>query len=138
MHLHPSTRRPRTAHLPPANPRAPGRRSVWELCPQRTLPLRSGKGVSSNRSSIRQRERSRPRSPRIPRYDPATLREAVAADLAWQIDSGELPAGSKLLATMALEAIYQVSLPTIRRAVNALAEQGRLRVVRGKGTFVVR
>lgn len=79
------------------------------------------------------------RTGRIPHDDPsAVLWRAVADDLAEQIDSGELPPGTKLPGVLALQSIYGVSLPTIRSAVNHLAEQKRLNVVRGKGTFVLR
>jgi hypothetical protein len=58
------------------------------------------------------------------------------ADLLADLDSGELPPGTRLPSEGALADVYGVSRPTVRRAIAALIEQERLKVVHGRGTYV--
>lgn len=61
----------------------------------------------------------------------------MCADLLADLDSGELPPGTRLPSVQALaDDVYGVSRPTVRRAIAALVEQGRLRVVHDRGTYV--
>ncbi|MGH7911183.1 MAG: FadR/GntR family transcriptional regulator [Candidatus Dormibacteraceae bacterium] len=56
----------------------------------------------------------------------------LAADLAEQIWAGDAPAGSRLAPERALAAQFRVSRPTVRRALRRLAEEGLVRIVRGR------
>jgi DNA-binding GntR family transcriptional regulator len=76
------------------------------------------------------------RSRRIEHDGPTTLWRQVADDVAAAIDSGELKSGWKLPPETELAEVYGVARNTIRRAVAELAEDGRLTVVHGRGTFV--
>jgi GntR family transcriptional regulator len=70
-----------------------------------------------------------PRSP-TPPY------QQVAADLRRKIASGELPPGAKLPSERELAGQYEVSRPTARLAVIALAADGQIIVVPARGSFV--
>ncbi len=63
------------------------------------------------------------------------LYEQVAALILGRIRSGEWPAGTRLPSEPDLAEFYQVNRDTVRKAVRQLAAEGRLRVVRGRGTF---
>ncbi len=77
------------------------------------------------------------RANRIDHDGPDLVWEQVYADLLADLDSGELPPGARLPSEQALaDDIYGVSRPTVRRAIAALVEQGRLKVVHGRGTYV--
>ncbi|GAB1508192.1 GntR family transcriptional regulator [Actinophytocola sp. KF-1] len=77
------------------------------------------------------------RADRIDHDGPELVWEQVYADLLADLDSGELPPGARLPSEQALaDDIYGVSRPTVRRAIAALVEQGRLKVVHGRGTYV--
>jgi DNA-binding GntR family transcriptional regulator len=77
------------------------------------------------------------RADRIDHDGPALLWEQVRDDLLADLDSEELPPGSRLPSEQALaDDVYGVSRPTVRRAIAALVELGRLKVVHGRGTFV--
>jgi DNA-binding GntR family transcriptional regulator len=52
-----------------------------------------------------------------------------------RIDSGEWPAGHRLPSEPDLAEAYKVNRDTVRHAVRELVAAGRVRVVRGKGTF---
>jgi DNA-binding GntR family transcriptional regulator len=58
-----------------------------------------------------------------------------AADLLGQIESGKLPPGSRLPSIVSLAQQYEVALTTVRKALDALKEQG-LVVTSPMGTFV--
>jgi DNA-binding GntR family transcriptional regulator len=78
------------------------------------------------------------RADRIDHDGPELVWEQVYADLLADLDSGELPPGTRLPSEQALaDDVYGVSRPTVRRAIAALVEQGRLKVVHGRGTYVV-
>ena len=55
-----------------------------------------------------------------------------------RIDSGEWPVGYKLPREVELCEIFDVGRTTVRRALSALVEEGKLRRVKGTGTFVSR
>lgn len=61
----------------------------------------------------------------------------VADDLRRRIESGEFPPGSPLPSLSALEAEYQVSKTTARKAVGHLRDEGLVESVQGWGTFVI-
>jgi GntR family transcriptional regulator, phosphonate transport system regulatory protein len=60
------------------------------------------------------------------------IRDGLAAE----IDGGGLPPGAQLPTESALCAQFETGRHSVRRAVQALAIEGRLRVVQGRGTFV--
>lgn len=60
------------------------------------------------------------------------IRDGLAAE----IDGGALPPGTQLPTEAALCAQFESGRHSVRRAVQALAMEGRLRVVQGRGTFV--
>lgn len=77
------------------------------------------------------------RTDRIDHNGPALVWEQVRDDLLADLDSDELPPGTRLPSEQALaDDVYGVSRPTVRRAIAALVEQGRLKVVHGRGTYV--
>jgi DNA-binding GntR family transcriptional regulator len=63
------------------------------------------------------------------------LYEQVAALILARIDSGEWPAGTRLPSEPDLAGAYQVNRDTVRHAMRDLMAAGRVRIVRGKGTF---
>ena len=77
------------------------------------------------------------RADRIDHDGPALVWEQVRDDLLADLDGDELPPGTRLPSEQALaDDVYGVSRPTVRRAIAALVEQGRLIVVHGRGTYV--
>ena len=52
------------------------------------------------------------------------------------IETGKLPAGSKLPTENELVAMYSVSRVTVRKALDELSQQGYLERRSGKGTYV--
>jgi GntR family transcriptional regulator len=79
------------------------------------------------------------RADRIDHDGPAFVWAQIADDLRADIESGELPPGSRLPSEQALaEDVYAVARGTIRRAVTALVEEGLLVSVHGRGTFIAR
>lgn len=76
------------------------------------------------------------RSDRIDHDGPVTVWQQVANDITADIESGELPEGSRLPSEAELAELYGVARGTIRRALGALANAGTLTVVHGRGTFV--
>ncbi|MFI7664842.1 FadR/GntR family transcriptional regulator [Nocardia sp. NPDC049526] len=72
---------------------------------------------------------------------PKTMRigaaEAVLADLRTDIESGELPVGTKLPAESALAVRYGVSRTVIREALRSSTTLGLTETHTGKGTFVI-
>lgn len=78
------------------------------------------------------------RSGRLDHSGLETLWEQVAADLRAEIESGELPAGSKLPSEPDLAELYGVARVTVRTAVSRLRDEGLLKRTTGRGTFVTR
>jgi GntR family histidine utilization transcriptional repressor len=61
--------------------------------------------------------------------------EQVKVLILSRIESGEWPAGARLPSEPDLAEAYQVNRDTIRKAIRQLQDEGRVKVVRGKGTF---
>jgi GntR family transcriptional regulator len=78
------------------------------------------------------------RAGRIDRDGPALVWKQVADDLRADIESGALPADSKLPGEVELAEIYGVARATVRSAVWDLRERGLVTVTLGRGTFVTR
>lgn len=78
------------------------------------------------------------RADRIEHEGAAYVYVQVADDLRTDMESGELPAGSKLPAAEALAEIYGVARLTAIRAVRHLEEQGLVTIVKGRGTYVTK
>lgn len=76
------------------------------------------------------------RSGRIDHWSGETLWAQVARDLRADIGSGYLRRGAKLPSEPELAAQYQVSRDTVRRALQELAAEGLVAVLRGRGTFI--
>lgn len=75
--------------------------------------------------------------------DPALVRDSaeplyqqLAALLARQIDEGVFPEGGRLPTEPELMTRHAVSRVTVRQAIALLARNGRVKTMRGKGTFV--
>lgn len=64
------------------------------------------------------------------------LHNQIQMLIGYRIKSGEYPLGSKLPNELALSEEFQVSRPTIRKALDGLEEAGMIKRVRPKGTFV--
>lgn len=62
----------------------------------------------------------------------------IRREIGRRIDSGEWPVGYKLPREVELCDIFDVGRTTVRRALSALVESGKLRRVKGTGTFVSR
>ena len=60
----------------------------------------------------------------------------LAALIRGQIESGELAPGQQLPSALALASTYQVSAPTVKKALNLLKNEGLIVGVAGYGTFV--
>lgn len=78
------------------------------------------------------------RSGRIDHESADYVFQQIADDLRRDIESGSLPAGAKLPSGPELAEIYGVSKDTAFAAVRALRDDGLVRIVRSKGTFVTR
>lgn len=72
----------------------------------------------------------------IIRGTPVPPWQQLAAILRGQIESGERKPGSQLPSALALAGEYQVSVPTVRKAIDALKAEGLVTGVAGYGTFV--
>jgi GntR family transcriptional regulator len=75
---------------------------------------------------------------RINHRAPRLLWQQVADDLRAEMDSGELAADARLPGELELAEQYGVSRDTIRRAIQELVSEGRVVVLHGRGTFVMR
>lgn len=73
----------------------------------------------------------------IDRESPVPLYFQVASRLQQQIESGEMPVGSRLENEIELADRLGVSRPTMRRAISYLVERGMLVRKRGVGTQIV-
>jgi GntR family transcriptional regulator len=62
--------------------------------------------------------------------------EQLAGILRERIRTGAYPRGRKIPPLLALEREFGLSSMTVRRAVHTLADEGLLRIVPGRGTFV--
>lgn len=74
-----------------------------------------------------------------PRYDPhgrTRVYMAIADDLTAKIENGTYPPDSRLPSVADLVFEYGAARETVRKAIHALAEQGWVEIVPGKGTYV--
>ena len=62
----------------------------------------------------------------------------VASVLRQRIDSGQWSQGDKISTLEELESEFQVARVTVRQAVDVLREEGLLRALQGRGTFVAK
>lgn len=74
--------------------------------------------------------------PVLVRASAEPLYQQLAALLARQIDEGVYPEGGRLPTEPELMAHHGVSRVTVRQAIALLARNGRVKTMRGKGTFV--
>ena len=65
-----------------------------------------------------------------------TLWRYIYNALTEEIESGELPPGSKLPSESELSQRFSVNRHTVRRALSTMAEEGLIRVEQGRGSFV--
>lgn len=76
--------------------------------------------------------------PRFRLHDgPVPLHHQVYVDLKAAIESGDFGVGQQLPTERDLARAYGCSLITVRRALDELSREGRLRRTRGRGTFVL-
>ena len=73
----------------------------------------------------------------ILKVEKKTLADEVSEQIQKRIALGEMSVGSKLPTEKELSDMYGVGRSTIREAVSVLSNIGLLRVMQGKGTFVV-
>jgi GntR family transcriptional regulator len=78
-----------------------------------------------------------PASITVDRYSPVPMYYQVAQQLEHAIETGELPAGTRLDSELALATQLGVSRPTLRRAIEYLVDRGYLVRRRAVGTQVV-
>lgn len=72
----------------------------------------------------------------INRDRPVPPYRQLAAIIRGRVQSGELAPGARLPAILAMAAEYQVSVPTVRKALALLKDEGLVTGVGGYGTFV--
>jgi GntR family transcriptional regulator len=73
----------------------------------------------------------------ITRGTPVPPYRQLAAILRDKIASGELAPGQQLPSVITLAADYQIAVPTVRKAIGLLKNEGLVTGVAGYGTFVV-
>lgn len=73
----------------------------------------------------------------ILKVEKKSLADEVSGLIQKRISSGEMPVGTKLPTEKELSDMYGVGRSTVREAVSVLSNIGLLRVMQGKGTFVV-
>ncbi len=104
--------------------------------PSSPSPLRTAKGrnretSSQSESSSELRRYFTKEHSRLPKY--AQLRQVLTA----AIDDGHWKAGSRIPTEVELAGKLPFSLGTVQKAIRALVDEGRLRRVKGSGTFVI-
>ena len=72
----------------------------------------------------------------IMRGTPVPPWRQLAAIIRGQIEAGELAPGQQLPSALTLAATYQVSAPTVKKALGVLKNEGLIVGVAGYGTFV--
>jgi GntR family transcriptional regulator len=72
----------------------------------------------------------------ITRGTPVPPYRQLAAILRGKIESGELAPGQQLPSVITLSADYQIAVPTVRKAIGLLKNEGLVTGVAGYGTFV--
>ncbi|MDA8115068.1 MAG: phosphonate metabolism transcriptional regulator PhnF [Acidithiobacillus sp.] len=73
---------------------------------------------------------------KIPYAPGITIWKQIVDDIQQRMDRGEVRPGEKLPSEGALASTYGVNRHTIRRALQELAANGRLRIAHGRGSFV--
>ena len=71
----------------------------------------------------------------ITRGTPVPPYSQLAAILRAQIESGELAPGQQLPSVVALAGIYEIAVPTVRKAISLLKTEGLVTGVAGYGTL---
>jgi DNA-binding GntR family transcriptional regulator len=72
----------------------------------------------------------------IIRGTPVPPYQQLAALLRAQIESGELVPGQQLPSVVKLAEQYDIAVPTVRKAISLLKDEGLVTGVAGYGTFV--
>ena len=72
----------------------------------------------------------------ITRGRPVPPYRQLAAILRDQIESGELAPGQQLPSVITLAGTYELAVPTVRKAITLLKDEGLVTGVAGYGTFV--
>jgi DNA-binding GntR family transcriptional regulator len=72
----------------------------------------------------------------ITRGTPVPPYRQLAAILRSQIESGELAPGTQLPSVITLAGTYELAVPTVRKAITLLKDEGLVTGVAGYGTFV--
>jgi DNA-binding GntR family transcriptional regulator len=72
----------------------------------------------------------------IVRGTPIPPYQQLAALLRAQIESGELAPGQQLPSVIKLAEQYDIAVPTVRKAISLLKDEGLVTGVAGYGTFV--
>jgi DNA-binding GntR family transcriptional regulator len=72
----------------------------------------------------------------ITRGTPVPPYRQLAALLRDQIESGELAPGQQLPSVITLAGTYELAVPTVRKAITLLKDEGLVTGVAGYGTFV--
>ena len=72
----------------------------------------------------------------ITRGTPVPPYRQLAAIIRGQIESGELTPGQQLPSVINLAAEYDIAVPTVRKAISLLKDEGLVTGVAGYGTFV--
>ena len=62
--------------------------------------------------------------------------QRIVDDISARIESGDLPAGSKLPSSRELQSQYETSHMTVRTAVTILRDRGLVESISGVGVFV--
>lgn len=68
---------------------------------------------------------------------PEPIYRQIAADIRQRIEAGDYLPNRAVPSEMDMCETYDVSRNTVRRAIRLLNEEGVLRTVRGKGTYVI-
>lgn len=79
----------------------------------------------------------RDQGPRFDPHGPHLVYMLIADDIAAQIERGELLPGQRLPGETDLATHYGAARMTIRRAARELKERGLIKIISGKGTFVI-
>lgn len=72
----------------------------------------------------------------IDREGPVPPYRQIADDLRRQIEDGTIPPGRRIPSMVELEATYEVARDTIRKATQALKDEGLVETITGMGIYV--
>jgi GntR family transcriptional regulator len=73
----------------------------------------------------------------IDRDGPDPVYQQLAAILRTRIEAGEIPAGRAVPSETTLMQEYGLARETVRKAVRVLRDEGLVRIVQGRGAYVV-